>query len=524
MSDLLRSGRLARLAAVPALLWLIVFLVVPVAVMIIRYVGVEDATRVLRRETTWRVVWFSAWQATLSVVVTFLLAAPVTWLIGRHQFRGRRTLRAISTLGFLLPSVVVAAGFLAVLPTSLHYSMFAVVIAHSYFNLAVVVRVVGARLELVDQRLIDAAGTFGATPVRALGTVTWPLVRPAVASAGVVIFLYCFTSFAVVRVLGGPSRNTLESDIALRAFGIGDVGGATVLGILQVTVILIVLAIARATGGRDSISSDSRTTLPPGLDGRHRPVVAVVCAATVLFVVAPLTSVAWRSFRIGGTTSLAAWRSLFDAGLRDSLIVSARTALFAGLLGMVLATTVGMAVVRLGRVGRLIDLLTFVPLAVSPVMLGLGLVVTFDERWYDWRAAWWFVAMAHTLVALPLAVRVLVPSWNAVPAGLHEAAAVLGAGESRRFLDVDLRFVRRAMVAGFGLVIAVSLGEFGAASLLSRSGAETVPVVVGRLLTRTGDLVRAQAFALSTVLVVVCIGALLLVESLLGRNARAHGG
>ena len=73
-------------------------------------------------------------------------------------------------------------------------------------------------------------------------------------------------------------------------------------------------------------------------------------------------------------------------------------------------------------------------------------------------------------------------------------------------------------------MIAVSLGEFGAASLLSRSGAETVPVVVGRLLARTGDLVRAQAFALSTVLVVLCIGALLLVESLLGRNARAHGG
>jgi len=524
MNDLLRANRLPRIATVPALLWLTVFLVLPVTVMVARYVGVDDVSRVLRRDTTWRVVWFSTWQAVLSVAATFLLGTPVAWLIGRHDFRGRRALRAISTLGFLLPSMVVAAGFLAVLPDSLHYSVFAIVVAHAYFNLAVVVRVVGARLELVDQRLVDAAGTLGATPLRALRTITWPLVRPAVASAGIVVFLYCFTSFAVVRVLGGPARNTVESDIALRAFGIGDVGGATVLGILQLAVILVVLAIARTTGGRNVVPSDSRTTALPGLDRRHLPVVVVVGAATVLFVVAPLVSVAWRSVRIGGTTSLAAWRSVFDAGLRDSLFVSVRTALIAGLLGVVLATTVGMAVVRLGRAGRTIDVLAFVPLAVSPVTLGLGLVVTFDAGWYDWRAAWWFVAVAHTLVALPLAVRVLVPAWHAVPTGLHEAAAVLGAGEFRRFLDVDLRFVRRAMVAGFGLVIAVSLGEFGAASLLSRSGAETVPVVVGRLLTRTGDLVRAQAFALSTVLVVLCIGALLVVESLLGRNARARGG
>lgn len=524
MSDLLRADRLPRVAAVPALLWLIVFLVLPVALMIAGYVGVEDTIRVLRLDSTWRIVRFSTWQAVLSVVATFLLAAPVTWLIGRHDFRGRRVLRAISTLGFLLPSVVVAAGFLAVLPDSLHYSVFAIVVAHAYFNLAVVVRVVGARLELVDQRLVDAAGTLGATPLRALRTVTWPLVRSAVASAGIVVFLYCFTSFAVVRVLGGPARNTLESDLALRAFGIGDVGGATVLGILQLAVILVVLAIARSSGGRDVVPSDARTSALPRIDRRRVAGAVVVCASTVLFVVAPLASVAWRSVRIGGTTSLAAWSSVFDSGLRDSLFVSVRTAVFAGLLGVILATTVGMAVVRLGRVGRFIDVLAFVPLAVSPVTLGLGLVVTFDGGWYDWRAAWWFVAVAHTLVALPLAVRVLVPAWHAVPAGLHEAAAVLGAGELRRFLDVDVRFVRRAMVAAFGLVIAVSLGEFGAASLLSRSGAETVPVVVGRLLARTGDLVRTQAFALSTVLVVLCIGALLVVESLLGRNARARGG
>lgn len=519
MSGVPRSNRLPRFAAVPVILWLSVFLVLPIVTIVVSYVGL-DATRVLSRGATWRVVWFSTWQAVLSVAATFLVAAPVTWLIGRHDFRGRRALRAASTLGFILPSVVVAAGFLALLPSSLHRSVLAVVIAHSYFNLAVVVRVVGARLELVDQRLIDAAGTLGAAPLSAFRTVTWPLVRPAVASAGIVVFLYCFTSFAVVRVLGGPSRNTVESDIALRAFGIGDIAGATVLGGLQAIVILVVFAASRRLGGHDVPQLASGDL--PRVSRRQVPVVALVSVTTILFVAAPLVSIVLRSFDLGGTVSLAAWRSVVDPLLRDSIIASLRTAVVAGVIGVVLATASGMSVVRLGSTGRAIDVLTFLPLAISPVTLGLGLVVTFDERWFDWRSEWWFVSVVHTLVALPLAVRVLVPAWRAVPARLHDAAAVLGAGELRRFVDVDLRSIRRAVAAGLGLVLAVSLGEFGAASMLSRAGAETLPVLIERLLSRTGDLVRAQAFALSTLLVLLCLAALIAVESMLGRNVDAQ--
>jgi len=97
---------------------------------------------------------------------------------------------------------------------------------------------------------------------------------------------------------------------------------------------------------------------------------------------------------------------------------------------------------------------------------------------------------------------------------------VLGAAPRRRFVDIDLRLLRPALIAAAGLVAAVSLGEFGAASMLSRSETETMPVTIARLLGRTGDLVRTQAFVLATVLVVACIAALLLVES--GTRNQTH--
>jgi thiamine transport system permease protein len=501
--------------------WLVAFLVVPVVLLVTGDTDFDDVTRILTRRSTWNVVWFATWQAVLSVVATFVVAGPVTWLISRHRFRGRRALRAVTTVGFLLPSVVVATAFLAVLPRSLHYSVFAVVIAHAYFNIAVVVRVVGARAESLDAQLWLAAQTLGATPPTAWRTITVPMLRNSIASAGTVVFLYCFSSYAVIRVLGGPRRSTIESDIALRAFGIGDVGGASVLALLQMLCIGVVAGaihlLARSNGKPTRAPSAMLPTIP---DNRRRTAIAIA-AVTVAFVIAPLSALFWQSVHVGDTVSARAWQSIFNTSLIESVWTSTRTALVAGLVGTVLCILATLAITRLRTGGNVVNSLTLAPLAMSPVTIGLGLLVTFDSGWFDWRSRWWFVALAHTLVSFPLAVRVLVPAWRTTPVGLHRAAAVLGAGGGRRFIDIDLRRMRPAIVASLGLVVAVSLGEFGAASMLSREGAETIPVAIARLLSRTGDEVRAQAFALASILVVVCVMALAIVEMALQRGEHA---
>ncbi len=515
------TTRVSLAAIGMVVVWFAAFLVLPLGVLVTQNLERVDIQQVLSDASTWRVVWFSLWQSMLSVTATLIVAAPVTWLVGRYEFRGRRALRALTTVGFLLPSVVVGAAFLAVLPRSMHSSVVAVVLAHAYFNVAVVVRIVGSRLETLDTRLVAAARVLGASSPVAMGTVVWPLCRRAVGSAAIIIFLYCFTSFAVVRVLGGPTRNTMESDIALRAFGIGDVSGATVLAFLQVALIVAVVGIVQRATGREPSHLRAGAPNPEALPQRIRGLAMLVVTITSAFIAVPLLAVFWRSTRVGDSFSLEGWRAVLTTSLFDSVMASLRTAILTGMLGVLLAAATAFVVVRSRGLGRVLDLASVIPLAISPVTLGLGLVVTFDESWYDWRAAWWFVAIAHTMSAVPLLVRVLVPAWRSIPARLHEAATVLGAGELRRLIDVDVRYLKRTFIGGLGLAMAVSLGEFGAASILSRRGAETMPVAVARLLTRTGDIVRAQAFALSSLLIVFCIGALLVVESATGGRRRA---
>ena len=137
---------------------------------------------------------------------------------------------------------------------------------------------------------------------------------------------------------------------------------------------------------------------------------------------------------------------------------------------------------------------------------------TLRTAYPDLRRSWWLVPLAHALVGVPFVVRVLVPALRAVDPKLREAASVLGAGSWRRLRDIDLALAGRAVLAGGGFAFAISLGEFGATTVIARADAPTVPVAIDRLLSRPGALNTGQAFALSTVLLVLTAASVLVVD------------
>ncbi|MEJ7719314.1 MAG: hypothetical protein WKF58_02200 [Ilumatobacteraceae bacterium] len=93
---------------------------------------------------TWRVVWFTTWQAVLSTVLTIVIGLAPAHVCARYRFAGRRLLVGLLTGVFVLPTVVMGAAMLAVLPDSMERTVWAILAAHVLFNLAVVVRAVGA--------------------------------------------------------------------------------------------------------------------------------------------------------------------------------------------------------------------------------------------------------------------------------------------------------------------------------------------------------------------------------------------
>lgn len=522
----------AALGVVPAAL-VVVFYLFPLTALIGRALGpgglrgLGDTASSLLTPQLGRVVWFTAWQAAISTIATVIIGLAPAYIIARYRFVGRQFLLAALTAVFVLPTVVMGAAFIAVMPGPLERSVWSILGAHIVFNLAVVVRLVGATWQHLDPRLESAAATLGAGPLRVLWHITLPILRPAIAAAAAIIWLFTFTSFGVVRVLGGPGRTTLEVEIWRRATQLGDISAAALLSLAQLAVLIAMVAWSLRTQRRSQVALSLLPQRPQRRPraGTERTVVYTIAAATAAVVLAPLATMALRSVHGPDGFSLAAWRDLGSTEIRPGIRLgidpwsaigsSLQSALWATVLAVVIGGLAALAIDAAGARGRILDAGLMLPLATSAVTIGFGMVIAFARPPIDWRAQWWLIPVGHALVAVPFVVRTTLGVLASVDPRLRAAAATLGAGPIRAWREVVVPFLWRPLVVSAGLAAAISLGEFGATSFLSRRGTETLPIVIERLLSRTGTILQAQAFALATILAVLTTATVAAVDALI---------
>jgi thiamine transport system permease protein len=230
---------------------------------------------------------------------------------------------------------------------------------------------------------------------------------------------------------------------------------------------------------------------------------------------APLAALVIRSFSTPTGWSTAAWtswrRKEIRPGIRlgidpvDALLNSLENMAWATLFAVIIGAVGSLAIAAGGRGGRFLDTGLMLPVGTSAVTIGFGMLITFDTPPFDWRAEWWLVPIGHALVATPFVVRTTVGVLRSIDPLLTSAATTLGASPVRAWWAVVVPRLWRPLGIGAALAAAISLGEFGATSFLSRSGGETLPIAIDELLGRTGSLLQAQGYALATVLAVVTI-------------------
>lgn len=497
-------------AAVP-LVFLGLFVAWPlVAVLVRSFTGVSSgrAGEVLTRASTWEIVGFTAGQAALSAVLTLLVGLPIAHALARYRFRGRSLLRAITVVPFVLPTLVVAAAFDGILDDGLP----AILAAHVFFNIAVVIRVVGGFWQQMDHRPAEAAAALGASPRRVFRHVTFPQLRPVLAGSAVLVFLFSFTSFGIILVLGGPSRATVETEIYRFAVFRSEFDVAAGLALVQLCVVASLAAwlgrfqrrLNTAPASARSASSGSQ----PVATIRQRLHLTGVVALALLVVCGPLFSLVLRSFRNGSGYGLRHYIDLTERiqllpvtparALLNSVVFAIVAASVAVLVGVVAA----FAARRDGWVARLIEAAAFVPLGVSAVTLGFGYLVGFAV--FDLRSSAVIVPLAHSVMGVPFVLSAVAPALRSIPQAMTEAGRALGANPTQIVRRIEWPMIRPAVLTGAGFGIAVSLGEFGATAFLARGdNSFTAPLAIFRLLSQPGETLRGQAAALSVTIGVV---------------------
>lgn len=536
------SGRRASATRLGLMLGPVAFFAVffawPVAAIVTRGLKVDGVWQfgriadVVGQSDIRHVLWFTTWQALASTALTLLAALPAAYVFARLDFPGKQVLRAVVTVPFVLPTVVVGTAFLALVGRGglldelwgvrLDTTVWAILLAHVFFNYAVVVRTVGGLWSQLDPRQEEAARMLGVSPLGAWRKVTLPALAPAVAAAALMVFLFTFTSFGVVQILGGPTFSTLEVEIYRQTSEIFDLSTAAVLTIVQFVAVGAILAVhAWTVRRRESalrLVDPSVTARRPRGAGQWALLAGVLATVAVLLVL-PLAVLVRRSLDGG----FGYYRALGDAdggtflvAPIQSVVNSLQYAVAATAIAVVIGGLAAAALARrdAGRLVRGFDALLMLPLGVSAVTVGFGFLIALDKPPLDLRQSWILVPLAQALVGVPFVVRTMLPVLRAVDERLREAAAVLGASPWRVWREVDLPMVRRALLVAAGFAFAVSLGEFGATVFIARPDNPTLPVAVARLLSRPGDLNYGQAMALSTILMVVCAVALLVLERL----------
>jgi thiamine transport system permease protein len=497
------------------------------------------------------ILGFTAYQATLSTLASVALGLPGAWILSRFDFPGRRTVRSVTILPFVLPSIMVAIGFVAMfgrrgtlnallgaagLPgIDLLFTLEAVIVAHAFYNAPLMTRVVTAAWESVDARAVETARSLGASPPRAFRDVVLPQLLPAVAVGATLTFVFTFASFPIVLALGGFQLATVEVWIFKL---VSDLAYAEAAALATVeTAISLALTYAylryegRTAGGQSVNPLPRRSVRPASIDARsvatRLSLVGYALVVLVVFV-GPIASMLLASVSGPDGVTLAHYRFLVErqatgADFQVKPLPAVRNSILFGVATLAVALPMGVVVAvlstREGRGRKAVDTLAMAPLAVSGIVVGLGLLrgLVFGVDLFGVEVTVTgavAIVAAHAVAAYPFVTRNVAPLLRQLDPRLVESARSLGATRARALWDVELPLVAAGVVAGAAFAFAISVGEFDSTVILaSGSGSYTMPVAVERYLGRR----LGPATAMGSVLLLVTAASFVVIDRFGGR-------
>ena len=489
----------------------------------------------LAETKTLEIIWFTLWQAGVSTFLTLLVAIPGAYVLYRRAFPGQQLIKALITVPFVLPSIVVAVGFAVFRNfhdfwvelgfTFLLDPVYWIIAAHVFVNYSIAVRTIGGVWATLDAEVEEAAALDGAGRIKTLFAISLPQLRPAIFSASALVYLFSATSFGIVLVLGGGQVLAIETAIYFAATQFLDLEGAAALVLVQTLITALAFfvgsSLAKGTIGLEQVFEEVRK---PPVDLRDLPAVLVTAVVVFGLILMPLLLVLVEAFQVGDGFGFENFENLATRGARDLLNISVLDAALNSLRNMVVAASIAFALgtivswllVRTSK--KFLDLVFLAPLGVSSVVLGFGFLVSFDAQWFALRSSWLIAPLAQALIALPMVIRLVYPALVSIGREPIDNASLDGASSWQTWRFVESGMIKGVLLTAVGYAAIISVGEFGASSFLAYGSQGTIPTLLFRLISRPGEQNYGMAMAVSAIL----IAFVWLVILMLNKYSKAH--
>ena len=442
----------------------------------------------------WSAVRFTLTQALISATLSVALAIPAARALARRRFAGRVALVTLLGAPFLLPAIVAVLGLVAIwgrsglLSDALGlagrgpidiYGLTGVVLAHAFFNLPLVTRLILQGWTTIPAEQFRLAAQLGFAPRDTFRRIELPMLREIVPGAFVLVFLLCMTSFAVALTLGGgPRATTIELAIYQAVRFDFDLSRAALLALIQFALCAAVTALALRMSAEAVFGVSTGAPVErwdadrPGL----RSADAIVLLALALFIGLPLGAVGVN----GAAAMLAGLPDAFWPAAVRSLGVALASAALVLALGLSLAALIDGLRARGG--GGFIEGFGLMTLAASPFVLGTGLFIVLNPLANPFALALPVTAAVNAAMALPFVLRALLPALGESRRVDGRLADSLGMAGYARFRLVTWPRLRRPTGFAAGLAAALSMGDLGVIALFAPPEVATLPLLMQRLM------------------------------------------
>lgn len=426
----------------------------------------------------WAAIRFTVSQAFVSAAMSCLLAIPVSRALARRQFKGRGALITLLGAPFLLPVIVAVLGLVMVfgrngifndvlgflgMPEISIYGFHGVVLAHVFFNMPLVTRLILQGWLAVPSERFRLAASLNA-PIGRL--IEWPMLRNILPSAFLVVFLICLMSFAVALTLGGgPKATTVELAIYQALRFEFDLGRAALLALVQFGICAVAATIAWGITSPEVSGAGFDRAVQRWDGGVKRDVLSISLAA--LFLILPLGMIVLR----GSSALLSLQPDIWQAALRSVIVALCSSAL---------CTVMALALAL--RAGRLVAVAGVLPLAASSLVLGTGLFLIVYPYISPAKLALPMTMLVNAVLALPFVLRAIAPAVTKIESDFGRLGVSLAMSKGTWLWRIVLPRLRGPIGFGAGIAAALSMGDLGVIALFAGDAQETLPLAMYRLM------------------------------------------
>ena len=515
-----RSNRANVIALLLVLAFYLIFFFYPIGKILSIGFSLSSFEQAFASVSVRKALWFTIWQATVSSALSVAIGLCISSVFVKSEFRFKKFLESLTFIPFVMPTVVVASAFISVnellkldgTPLNLQGSAIGIITAHIFFNTSIVVRTLTSTWPMIDFESEQAAQTLGANRIRVFFQITLPQLKSGLMSAASLAFLFTFTSFGVILILGGLGKATIETEIWRYATQRTEFETAAVLGIVQLVIVVAMLTINNKFLMTGSANSNLRSKVQYAY-----PVSRFRKSINSVFILGffgfPFLVLIERSLSTPTGHSFVYYKQiLWESSDERFALFGTRKAILNSLiwasLAMIIATVVGVIAAYLltnksKSISQSSGVFLLLPLGASGVLLGFGILISLNTGFFDFRSAWWIVPVAQGLLGVGIVARISSNAIKKIDPTIRYAASTLGASSILIWKRIDYPIIAKAVIAGSAFSFALALGEFGATSFLVRPQRPTIPTTIFNLLGRPGSSTFGQAMALSVILAVI---------------------